>query len=395
MQGTQLNNIAGAQFRANPQYRLTLFDRLPPEQQEWLRDLRNDPDHYGVLLPAEGIGRSIKAVCRETALLFFTLQEPGPLPGYVQTLFGAEAGQEIAELVLDGVLEIAQGEAFVSGAEASALIYEAAPPPAESGVIARLSEDALRYAQTLDVDDPQMLSARLYFYNRLPVSPAWQRQFATPDAVRAFLGLNPPGSELVRRGRRWAETPLPPPYDGWLMWQARDAAREDAPCTYKLYVSPRPESLRDAFWETVDTLSDLGVSRFKIGKDVYGLLRPDKVVAYFTDFQVVEEAAHRLERALAGCPAHGVPFTAEIGGDGLLSWGMDPPRAQQALGWQERESWRLWVTNRLATALLAARAAPPPDRQPWQFAVERLALEGVDTHTWTPRTTLWQDSGGK
>jgi hypothetical protein len=71
-----LRNILDADFRANPAYDLVLFDRLPLEQREALKDLRNDPDFYGVLLPREGSGRAVKSVCRDTALLYLTLSRP-------------------------------------------------------------------------------------------------------------------------------------------------------------------------------------------------------------------------------------------------------------------------------------------------------------------------------
>jgi len=177
------------------------------------------------------------------------------------------------------------------------------------------------------------------------------------------------------------------------MWQSRHQQRGLArpKITYKLYVSPLCEFLPEAFGATVDVLTHAQTTRFKVGLDVYGLLRPDKIVAYFGTFEEVQDAADRLQGKLAGCPAHGVPFSAAIAGDGLLSWGMDPPRDQLTLAWQERESWRLWLTNRLAVALLAAKAARSNTIEPWQFAMERLELEGVNTSSWTPVQTIWEE----
>jgi hypothetical protein len=139
------------------------------------------------------------------------------------------------------------------------------------------------------------------------------------------------------------------------------------------------------------------------GADAAGLLRPDKLVAYFPDFDSLAGAAGVLADRLAGIPPHGVPFTAEIGGDGLLSWGVDPPRREGGKARGE-ESWRLWLTHRLARALLAVRhmnaaqggpgghdgqAGGP---EPWQLALERLRLEGVSTETWTPGPLLWREA---
>jgi hypothetical protein len=393
MHGQALRRIEGATFRANPDYELVLFDRLSPEQRGILDGLRKDPDFYGVLRPRGTPDLGIKSVCRDTALLYLTLREPGPLPDYVRGMLGERCNQEIAELVLDGVLEIEREGAFVTRADAYAMIYGDAPAAAEGGVIARLSREALRYAQDLEIDEALRLSARLYFYNRLPASPEWRRRLPSPEAVAAQLCLQPGGPAGLRLERDWSPVALEPPFDGWLIWKRRRrrVAPEGAPSTYKLYVSPRCEALREAFPATVEVASALKAPRFKVGKDVYGLLRPDKIVVYFERFEEVQEAADRLRQRLGGCPAHGVPFTAELAGEGLLSWGTDPPPERQTLDWQERESWRLWLTNRLATALLAARAARSRVVEPWQFALERVRLEGVDTQRWTPARSIWRD----
>src|SRR5215216_296067 len=102
MRNTPLNSIMDAHFRASPEYELVLFDRLPREQQEFLSYLQKDPDFYGILRPRTQNGLGIKSVCRETSLLYITLQEPGTLPAYVKTMFGEGCNQAIAELVLDG-----------------------------------------------------------------------------------------------------------------------------------------------------------------------------------------------------------------------------------------------------------------------------------------------------
>jgi len=178
------------------------------------------------------------------------------------------------------------------------------------------------------------------------------------------------------------------------MWQQRHQERKPKPrVTCKLYVSPNPELLQEAVAVAVDVFRYAGATRFKLGLDVYGLLRPDKIVAYFNSVEELHNATERLLKRLEGCPAHGVPFTAELASDGLLSWGMDPPRDQQTLGWQERESWRLWLTNRLAVALLFAKQTQSTTIEPWQFAMERLELEGVNTASWTPKRIIWEEEG--
>jgi len=393
MWDSTLKSIKEANFRANRGYELVLFDRLSSEQRAVLNGVEADPNLYGILQPRAPSVLRVKAVCHETALLYLTLQQAGSLPAYVQAKFDERRNQEIAELVLDGVLEVEREGAFVSGAEAYPLIYWGEPQEQTGGIIPRLSVEALMYAQSLEIDEAAKLSARIYFYNRIPFSPRWRRSFPTEGAVARHLGIEPGGSNETALARGWSKVSGGASGEGWHLWKSRRAQRETqaAGITYKLYVSPGCDQVREAFGEAVAALVKSGAICLKVGRDVFGLLRPDKIVAYFYRLEELLEVAEELRRKLEGCPAHGVTFTAEIGEDGLLSWGMDPPLGQAALVWQERESWRLWVTNRLAMALLDAKSGGASAVEPWRFALERLRLEGVDTRTWTPANTIWDE----
>ncbi len=384
--------IETAVLRANPAYELVLYDRLPAAQQQVLHGIQDDPEFYGILRPYQVNGLSVKSVNQDTALLFLTLQVPGKLPGYVQTALGSAAVPAVTELLLDGILEIEHDGQFVSGAAAYGLTHDTQVNEPVQGANARLSLEAMQYAQALSIQDTMKLSARMYFYNRLPVSPRWRQQLASSQAVFEHLGMAESGRVRRTLDRHWSVVPLGPPNDGWSMWRMRPTRGTSRPArlAYKLYVSPGVAHLREIFETVLTTLTELETPCFKIGNDVYGLFRPDKFVAYFTAEEAMRAVAERLARALDGCPAHGVPFTAGLTNDGLLSWGMDPPTPKGAILWQERESWRLWVTNRLAVALLAAKASATTTMEPWQFALERLRLEGVDTATWTPVETIWQ-----
>ena len=85
-----------------------------------------------------------------------------------------------------------------------------------------------------------------------------------------------------------------------------------------------------------------------------------------------------------------MPFTAALADDGLLSWGMDPPHSDRIPGWSGIESWRIWVTNRLARNILRARALGSGGLEPWHYALMRLGLEGVDTDGWLPTPAIWK-----
>lgn len=389
-------NIEHCVVRANPRYEVVLFDRLAAKHREALAPLQRDPDFYGILRPHPQSGLTVKAVGRETALLFLTLREPGCLPEYARSAFRqhASAGSvPLVQLVLDGVLEIEHEGGFVSGGTAYRLLYDEASFPAPAGQLAALSLEALKYGQRLHISDIAKLSARMYFYNRVPVSPSWKRRLPTEAAVEQYLGLTGGGSTARTLHHHWSIVPAPLSSEGWLTLEscrARLGRREQGP-TYKLYVSPDTSRIPEGVRAAVQVFTLTHAQAFKVGHDVFGLLRPDKIVAYFRNREQLQDAAERLTRELAGCPAHGVPFTAAATADGLLSWGIDPPSDYHLFGWRERESWRLWVTNRLAAALVAARTAESAPVEPWQFALERLQLDGVDTATWTPSSTLWHD----
>ena len=126
---------------------------------------------------------------------------------------------------------------------------------------------------------------------------------------------------------------------GWYSF-ARITAPSRAPVVCKLLVSPRPEALSDAFPIIAGQLVRSEVRSSKVGRGIEGLLRPDKIIAYFEDRAHLEEVAKALKQSLHGCPAQGVPFTAEMGGHGLISAGVDPPAGDAAASWR---AWRpMW-----------------------------------------------------
>jgi hypothetical protein len=202
--------------------------------------------------------------------------------------------------------------------------------------------------------------------------------------VSEFLGIVEPGNQRLLQ-KSWRQTEKGTHTSPWLQWRSRRHPAElDNSHGYKLYVSPQPDGLPDAFRAVVEVLEGAPAHHFKIGADPIGLLRPDKFVVYFQEFGPLQKASREIAAKLSGCGAQGVPFTAGLTDDGLLSWGIDPRPEKGDLRWQGAQSWRLWVTNRLATALALARNACPDTLQPWQFALERMRLENVDTATWIP-----------
>jgi hypothetical protein len=382
-------------FRANPEYEFVPFRRLRRDDRQMVDDLSRDPAFQGILRPRTATTLGVKSASRELAALVRSLAVPGLLPAEVRRSADTHAADEIARLVLDGVLEVEHEGSFRCGASAEHLLANA-PPMDDSGddAIARLSKEALAYAEALAIPDAGTLSARMYFYNRKPITPRWAHRLPTPETTSDFLGLTGGSETASLLERHWTLASSEEP-GGWLTWLPRKRRRERrrAGPTYKLYVSPDCEFVRDTFRIVVGTLAAHDHMVFKIGGDLAGLLRPDKIVVYFSEQDRLQLVAEQLGRALEGMPAHGVPFTASLDDRGLLSRGVDPPRRLKLLSWRETESWRLWTTNRLAVYMLTARATAGTTSQlsTAGFALARLRLDGVDTRTWSPTKTMWAD----
>jgi hypothetical protein len=406
-------SIRHAILRANPSYELVLLDRLDGAAREQIAREHGD-DLYGVLRPLRGDGRlQPHAVSSETALLFLTLREPAPLPGYVADRLDDEGERALVRLVLDGVLELRRDGHFVSGAAAGELLG-AARSAGGRGRIGELSLVALRYGQELAALPEPLLARRLYFYGARPASPRLRRRLGDAGAFDAWLGTGGGGPAHVALRDGWREAAgqreatiapggvaaartaapdsepaaptQPPPAPHWRQWHARGPARGGA--DWKLYVSPSVDALPETIAIVADTLATArGASAFKVGGSLRGVCRPDKLVAYFDRLDDLRAGAELLRERLAGCPAHGVPFTAPITADGLLSWAADPPAAAD----ERRSSWRMWVAQQLAQHLAAAALQAPGERtlEPWRFALERLRMTGVDTDTWVPAGGMW------
>ena len=255
--------------------------------------------------------------------------------------------------------------------------------------LSRLSIAAVRSAVALRSADLIVVAGHLYSYNRIPSTSGWHRHLADLPGIHRALGF-PTNSDLeATLEASWLR--LPSTFaPGWLAWSNRASGLElggSAP-DFKLYVSPAVEALERVFPELVRVSTFSRARSFKVGADGAGLLRPDKLVAYFSCLGDLAEAAHELGRRLDGVPAHGVPFTAEILGDGLLSWGVDPCLSAETPG-NRTPSWREWICHRLAEAIISASQENSGSKPAWQRALDRLQADGIRVDRWLPSPAYW------
>lgn len=385
-----LHALLNARFRASPLFALVAHRDLAPGERAAFAALEGRGDYFGLLMPDTALPLSTKTVGHDTAALLRELQQPGPLPGVLRDSASPAQWQGLLQLIIDGILEIETADGFVCGPRAAGLLPPLAVLPSAPGsVLQQLSLQALHAAAAGPELPPLALSSRLYRHHTVPLTPAWQQRWAGVADTREALGLHP-GTAL---GALLFEHCDEVPHAAWHLWRREDLAKRDEPVLLpiKLYVSLHPEALAPGLRLAIETLVRAGAPAFKLARGSAGLLRPDKLIAYVESAAQRDALATRLVPALRGLRAQGVPFTCALTDDGMLSWGSDPPDGHRQLDWQRVESWRSWITRRLAFALVQARGSGATPAECVDFALERLRLAQVDTHTWSPTADAWRE----
>jgi hypothetical protein len=380
--GLTMIEISAVRLRSNPQFHLLPFDALAAQQKEALRGLEQEPDFFGVLVPPEGSCLPMKSISRDAALLFMALRDAACLPHLLGSLFGKDASARLRSLILDGVFEVELAGQFVSGPAALPLLGDP-KSAAPTTRVAQLSEAAIVYAAALEGLPLQDVANRLYLFNTAPATPAWLRQIADDGKFDEFLCDGSATRRLLQS--RWKRETVG---DSWIAWAGDGLGH---PLPYKLYVSPAPEGLPATFAVAAEAFARTSCTYFKIGQGPLGLLRPDKLVAYFRGLEDLHQAADLIRTNAARAAPQGVPFTAPIDAHGLLSWGMDPPRFEQVLAHQQLQSWRQWLTARVAVYVAAAKEA---HAEVSTFVRNRIGLDGVDPATWNPDLAIWRGPVG-
>ena len=244
-------------------------------------------------------------------------------------------------------------------------------------MLPRLTDRALHYGAALKLDDPMVLTTRLYGFNRLPLAPKLLASLPQERHLREFVLSGAPALTGQWRSRRFEQR------SGWLSWIRRDGSSRSPSIAHKLYISPLPEAILDTLRTVAPLLTESDCVAFKLGVTPSFLARPDKLVAYFADREAMLGVAHEATLRLGGVPAHGAPFTFPVDADSLVSYGFDPPH-----GPDELTSWRIWLCSELAQAMVDAG---PEDGV--SAAQARLIALGIDPLTWQAPENFWEQHG--
>jgi hypothetical protein len=357
-------------------------------EKEILSGLYDEPEVYGVFAPTqEAANLTQKVAYKEIALIYLHLTQSSLLPRYFYLSGSENQSKTIAQLILDGILEIEDEGNFVSGTSAVKSIFgqilsqEAGIP----GRLSVLSTQAIGYGLLLGGLDMRLLSRKLYSYNTLPWDEQARSAFTAKHSVKEFL-FSTGGKEIKNLLKNsWEPTNLEEKKYWFSWWKQKREIKltgYSRQVTFKLYISPAIEYIPKVFEQAVRILSASDAFSFKIGSTIEGLIRPDKMVAYFCSKAALMDVADLLKKELGGVTAHGVPFTAQIDESGILSWGIDPADSE-VLPSVEAGSWRMKVTDQLALAIGQARADQLDIGRSIQFIRTKLLTLGISTTDWT------------
>lgn len=386
-------------FRLNPVFAVKPVAELTEKQRTSFRRILSGKNVYSLLHAPRGEKLSVKALNRELTEFLEHLAEPRKMSD-LPPRFTEDAGKEmerlIVQLVLDDVLEIAVDGAFISGMEA----VNAALSPAVGAAggaetegtndIRHISKTAIEFALRSPYKHPRDIAWILYNFNRIPMHRGHRRRLPDEKAVLRFLDLNEDGSWP---GMSKAIRPISPErndegeytafYQVWRSWRIGRRKKGKETLGYKVYVSPLLDDLPAVFKLMREKLADCGAHAMKTGRVTSGLLRADKLIAYFRDISLALAFARELLGETASLEGHGVPFTYQLeGGGGMVSVGVDPPGA-----FGIENSWRRYVTDKLALAIQGAHRKGAADIM--GYIRTYMKIFGVDIDEWRPAAGDW------
>lgn len=306
---------------------------------------------------------------KNTALLLFSLMEPGPLPSFIRNDYDLRFWPKLMDLISGAYMSVFLDSDFVTGQPATKRIQELYGPPHSQ--VQELSELAIKRAALMKLTSPEAYFNYLYAYNTCPANP---HEKIVPEEEWNYLTE---GEKSLENWNYHTDSPA------WYYFAHRDQENIVERKTHKLYISPKPKHLPLIVQETANALHTIKGSSFKVGKGLNGRLRPDKCVAYFTCEDSLHKTAEKLFKNLQGVEAQGVPFTIAYDSDGLLSWGRDVYPKQG-----EQQSWRQWMVNKVVETLGDENVRSPATA--YTKTCTAFERAGIDPLTFKPNATWIQ-----
>jgi len=386
-------------FRLNPIFKITLVEELTDKQKNAFRRVLTGRKVHSLLHAPREANFTVKALNKPLSEFLEYLREPkkiADLPADYKFELDKDTKQLIVQLVLDGVIEIKFDDSFISGVEAYNKVISPSEPVGipekadELGFIQKISRIALDFVLKSPYKHPRDLAWILYNFNRVPMHRKRRIQLPDEEAVLKFLDLNEDGSwdgmpDAIKcvepQGDKNSD--LAPFFQIWRSWKVNGAKLKRDKVNYKVYISPLPDEMPEVFKIVREKIVDAGANSMKTGRVTSAILRPDKLIVYFSNISDALDFANDMIGETSQFKGQGVPFSFQLfRGNQLISIGVDPP---PKFGLQN--SWRRYVTDKLALAIQGADRANVKDRI--KYIRTHMRVFGVDIDEWRTVNKDW------
>lgn len=355
-------NLPNHSLRLSTDYKLVAFDELEANYRASFKDLTNDPDFYGLLLPIPESSKSIRAVCKNTAALIRNIESDGGLDEHKDADIRHEINLLLRKLLYDGVLT------------GNARDGECATFSAPEFSPTSISELAISHAMDLNFLDPRQLAARLYVFNRLPWSAKLSIHSLYDESKFVAVYGNPSSCWQSQNSHSSQGT--------WMYLRRKNGdGRNRGSEAFKLYLNVHPYDVNSLLRQFLPLIDSVIAHSIKIACNSLAMMRPDKFILYFNSRETMEDAANIICPILGSYRVQALPFTSPLTANGILTWGQDPESSNDRIQWMEQDSHRSAVCNLIAASLFACRHLSSKFDK-WNFLVKRLAMEGISPLQW-------------
>lgn|GEM_PF-6123399 len=375
-------------FKTSSHFQLIEWNEVPEIIRNSLYELYDELEVYGVFMPSNSSGFLPKVAYKEVALVYFHLLHHRNLPRYIQMLNEQKTRETLVQMVLDDILQIEGEDGFQGGTQSVSALFGDYFGKEEnySVYLNQLSLEAIRFAMALPNTPLKILSQKLYTYNAFPI-PEPEGILEKPHfEALSFVFNNLSEEEKAEFAKIWLR-PSQNRNSGWINFHRAQSqtimGRNSNKSNFKLYLSPIFTDLPLVFKRIQTHLNSSQAFSFKFGENQRGLLRPDKFVLYFHSSEEALDTGHFLAGILSDLPVQGVPFTRQIGGTGMVSFGMDPP-LQEVIQEIEGGSWRAQLADILASSILVCKKKELDMESSLKYIKAQLYAHNIDPINWSP-----------
>lgn len=372
--------LRGYSFKQNKKYCLVEKNSISKAEMDLFQDLLNSEDCFGIFRPLSE-GFSYKIATKKIADIFNLLKKRLSF-SFIKKAFKLKVNELellLCNLIENSLLVLDVGSKSYSGNEAFSKLYKlhSFEKNTTNSIVSKLSFQAVYYGYNLNENRVQDLAAKLYHFNTLPSTGERLKLFKSKSTSEIFNLKQIFGDEFLKYFNMNEN-------EYWLYFSVKKVyGQVSANNTYKLYVSPQPEFFRECCEVLAKFIPESTSFSFKLGVGLQGILRPDKIVVYFSSKNEMLAFAKKLIKNMDDIKAQAIPFTVQLDRKGLISWGVDPPRIKTNIFW-EQSSWRVWLTSKIAHYIIQYKNSKVENLTIEEYIKHKLSWDNINSNTMEP-----------